>query len=155
MVIGSAASAATLVWFGLSGSFTMALAARCVAGLLNATIVAWKSSIGESCDAMEQGRVSDRITARHSTAQLAGVAAVFSSSARSNSGGLGMSGLAAAADAACVVLAGTVTQVLSYMSLAWGIGCVVGPSLGGLLSDPCTHFPSLPGCAPGGLLQAR
>lgn len=58
MVLGSAASSVTLLLFGLAGSFSTAAAARVVAGLLNGIIVAWKSSIGESCDALEQGRVS-------------------------------------------------------------------------------------------------
>jgi len=60
MVLGSAASSVTLLCFGLSGRFSTAVAARVVAGLLNGIIVAWKCSIGESCDALEQGRVSGR-----------------------------------------------------------------------------------------------
>jgi hypothetical protein len=58
MVLGSTASSATLLWFGLSGGFAGAASARVVAGLLNGIIVAWKCSIGESCQALEQGRVS-------------------------------------------------------------------------------------------------
>lgn len=57
MVLGSAASAVTLLWFGLSGGFAGAAAARVVAGLLNGIIVSWKCSIGESCTPLEQGRV--------------------------------------------------------------------------------------------------
>jgi hypothetical protein len=57
MVLGSGASTATLLWFGLSGAFPGAAAARVVAGLLNGIIVSWKCSIGESCEPLEQGRV--------------------------------------------------------------------------------------------------
>jgi hypothetical protein len=57
MVLGSGASTATLLWFGLSGGFPAAAAARVVAGLLNGIIVSWKCSIGESCEPLEQGRV--------------------------------------------------------------------------------------------------
>jgi hypothetical protein len=58
MVLGSFASSITLLWFGLSGSFTGAVSARVAAGLLNGIIVAWKCCIGESCTPLEQGRVS-------------------------------------------------------------------------------------------------
>lgn len=57
MVLGSAASSVTLLWFGLSDSFSAAVVCRVVAGLFNGIIVAWKCSIGESCDILEQGRV--------------------------------------------------------------------------------------------------
>lgn len=59
MVLGSAASAATLLLFGLSGSYAGAASARVVAGLLNGIIVSWKCSIGESCQSLEQGRVRE------------------------------------------------------------------------------------------------
>jgi hypothetical protein len=39
MVLGSAASTAGLLWFGLAGSYTSAAASRAVAGLLNGIIV--------------------------------------------------------------------------------------------------------------------
>jgi predicted MFS family arabinose efflux permease len=41
MVLGSGASAVTLLWFGLSGSYAGAATARVVAGLLNGIIVSW------------------------------------------------------------------------------------------------------------------
>jgi hypothetical protein len=46
-------------------------------------------------------------------------------------------------------------QVMSYMSLAWGLGCIAGPSIGGLLSQPCNSWPGMAGCSDGGLLRAR
>jgi len=49
-----------------------------------------------------------------------------------------------------------VLQILSYMSLSWGIGCILGPSIGGVASMPCSTWGKhLPGCQPGGLLQTR
>jgi hypothetical protein len=39
MVLGSAASTAGLLWFGMAGSYTSAAASRAVAGLLNGIIV--------------------------------------------------------------------------------------------------------------------
>jgi hypothetical protein len=56
MVIGSGVTAVCLVWFGLSGSYAGACAARVVAGLLNGIICAWKCMIGESCDDLTQVR---------------------------------------------------------------------------------------------------
>jgi MFS family permease len=46
-------------------------------------------------------------------------------------------------------------QVMSYMSLAWGLGCIAGPSIGGLLSQPCNSWPEMVGCSDGGLFRAR
>ncbi|GBF96387.1 MFS general substrate transporter [Raphidocelis subcapitata] len=101
MVIGSAATTACLVWFGLAGDYSTAVAARAAAGLLNGIIAAWKSAIGESADARGQARA------------------------------------------------------LGLMSLSWGVGCVVGPAVGGAFSQPCGAWPGAPLCGEGGLLRLR
>lgn len=49
MVIGSAVTTVCLVWFGLSGSYRGACAARVVAGLCNSIICAWKCIIADRC----------------------------------------------------------------------------------------------------------
>lgn len=101
MLLGSAASAAGLLWFGAAGSYASAAASRAAAGLLNGIIVAWKCMIGESCDPLTQGRA------------------------------------------------------MSYMSLAWGLGCIAGPTIGGLLAQPCASWPGMAGCSTNGLLRVR
>ncbi|KAI8462328.1 MAG: hypothetical protein J3K34DRAFT_462986 [Monoraphidium minutum] len=101
MVIGTAVSAAALVWFGLAGSYAGAAAARAAAGLLNGVLCAWKCIIGESCDSLLQGKV------------------------------------------------------MAMMSLSWGLGCVAGPLIGGLLSQPCEAWPGAPLCGEGGALRHR
>ncbi|WIA44282.1 hypothetical protein OEZ86_007089 [Tetradesmus obliquus] len=101
MLLGSAASAAGLLWFGAAGSYASAAASRAAAGLLNGIIVAWKCMIGESCDPLTQGRA------------------------------------------------------MSYMSLAWGLGCIAGPTIGGLLAQPCASWPGMAGCSTDGLLRVR
>eukprot|EP01023_Acetabularia_acetabulum_P037144 TRINITY_DN3516_c0_g2_i1.p1 TRINITY_DN3516_c0_g2~~TRINITY_DN3516_c0_g2_i1.p1 ORF type:complete len:587 (-),score=47.04 TRINITY_DN3516_c0_g2_i1:1229-2863(-) len=49
------------------------------------------------------------------------------------------------------------TVVLGVLSFGWGMGCIVGPSFGGLLSEPCnTSFgESLGGCGEGGILRRQ
>jgi MFS family permease len=125
MVAGSAASASTLVWFGLSASYGSAVAARAVAGLCNGIIVSWKCAIGESCQALEQGRVSARRCAGARACASPGGAASLPTRA-----------VCCAAPRPCRIT----RQVLSLMSLAWGVGCVVGPTLGGITSTPCKHM---------------
>ena len=44
---------------------------------------------------------------------------------------------------------------MAYLSLAWGLGTISGPSLGGLLSFPCDKIPHMPLCQPGQLLNVR
>ncbi|KAK9796255.1 hypothetical protein WJX73_006157 [Symbiochloris irregularis] len=44
---------------------------------------------------------------------------------------------------------------MAYLSLAWGLGTIAGPSLGGLLSLPCEKINHMPLCGPGQLLSAR
>eukprot|EP01025_Chloroclados_australasicus_P020037 TRINITY_DN2106_c0_g1_i14.p1 TRINITY_DN2106_c0_g1~~TRINITY_DN2106_c0_g1_i14.p1 ORF type:complete len:492 (+),score=61.13 TRINITY_DN2106_c0_g1_i14:227-1702(+) len=45
------------------------------------------------------------------------------------------------------------TMVMGVMSFGWGMGCIVGPSVGGLLSEPCERFGNhLAGCGDGGFL---
>jgi MFS family permease len=46
-------------------------------------------------------------------------------------------------------------KVMSYMSLAWGLGCIAGPTIGGLLAQPCNTWPGMVGCSAGGLLLLR
>ncbi|KAG2501487.1 hypothetical protein HYH03_001264 [Edaphochlamys debaryana] len=49
-------------------------------------------------------------------------------------------------------------KLFGYMSLAWGLGCIAGPALGGMFSRPCREggrMTSLPGCGPGGLFRGR
>lgn len=73
----------------------------CLLLLLCRLCSAWKCMVGESCDALAQGRV------------------------------------------------------MAAMSLSWGLGCVAGPTIGGLLAQPCSSWQHMPGCRAGGLLQAR
>ena len=45
---------------------------------------------------------------------------------------------------------------LSYLSLSWGLGTIVGPSVGGILSRPCAKFGhDFPLCHSGQLFQIR
>ena len=45
---------------------------------------------------------------------------------------------------------------LSYLSLAWGLGTIVGPAVGGVLSRPCSTFGHrFPLCHSGQLFDAR
>lgn len=45
---------------------------------------------------------------------------------------------------------------LSYLSLSWGLGTILGPSLGGLLSRPCSSFGhDFPLCHSGQLFDSR
>ena len=45
---------------------------------------------------------------------------------------------------------------LSYLSLMWGLGTIMGPTIGGFLARPCSTYGSgFPLCAPGQLLAVR
>lgn len=164
MVLGSAASAVTLLWFGLSGGFAGAAAARVVAGLLNGIIVAWKCSIGESCTPLEQGRVRRAQVAQRVCA-LGGLLAAVAArpGRREGAGRADAASRAAPLQLACLsfphllLVCVCVLQVLSLMSLSWGIGCILGPSIGGVASSPCGHSwaSTLPGCGLHGLLRHR
>ncbi|DBB02074.1 TPA: hypothetical protein ACH3X1_000646 [Trebouxia sp. C0004] len=51
---------------------------------------------------------------------------------------------------------GTQAKALGYLSLAWGLGTILGPLLGGALSAPCKAYGSaFPFCQPGQLFIAR
>ncbi|GLC73711.1 hypothetical protein PLESTF_001411000 [Pleodorina starrii] len=101
VVIGNLVSFVSLLWFGLSGSYGTALAARAFGGFFNGILGAWKCMIGESTDVLLQGKF------------------------------------------------------FGYISLAWGLGCIAGPALGGAFSRPCSRLPRLPLCGEGQLLAAR
>ena len=47
IVLGNAVSFISMLWFGLSGSYTSAMAARAFGGVLNGILGAWKCMIGE------------------------------------------------------------------------------------------------------------
>lgn len=44
---------------------------------------------------------------------------------------------------------------MAVISLGWGMGSVLGPLLGGALSNPCTQWHNFPLCSPGSLLDSR
>lgn len=46
-------------------------------------------------------------------------------------------------------------KMFGYMSLAWGLGTVVGPLIGGSLARPCDRFGSFPMCAEGNVFSSR
>jgi hypothetical protein len=57
-------------------------------------------------------------------------------------------------------------HMMAYMSLAWGVGAILGPAVGGALSQPCAAPGGSGGttsgqgsaagvCGPGGLLLER
>lgn len=46
-------------------------------------------------------------------------------------------------------------KVLAWMTLAWGLGGVTGPFIGGVASQPCARWPHAPLCADGGLFRHR
>ncbi len=50
MLCGTLSTCLALVWFGLSGSYSSAAAARVFGGLFNGIIGAWKCMVGESED---------------------------------------------------------------------------------------------------------
>eukprot|EP00983_Pelagomonas_calceolata_P025085 788865-Pelagomonas_calceolata.AAC.6 len=54
ILIGTAVSLVSLVWFGFSMSFSMAISARIFGGLFNGVLGAWKCIIGESGDSLVQ-----------------------------------------------------------------------------------------------------
>ncbi|GIL70232.1 hypothetical protein Vretifemale_1079 [Volvox reticuliferus] len=101
IVIGNAVSFVSMLWFGLSGNYGTAAAARVFGGFFNGILGAWKCMIGESTDVLLQGKF------------------------------------------------------FGYMSLAWGLGCIAGPALGGAFSRPCSRLPHLTMCGEGQLLRAR
>ncbi|GLI58932.1 hypothetical protein VaNZ11_000718 [Volvox africanus] len=101
IVLGNAVSFVSMLWFGMSGSYANALAARAFGGFFNGILGAWKCMIGESTDVLLQGKF------------------------------------------------------FGYMSLAWGLGCIAGPALGGAFSRPCSRLPYLTLCGDGQLLRAR
>jgi hypothetical protein len=170
MVVGAGASTACLVWFGLAGGYASAAAARGAAGLLNGIICSWKCIIGESCDALLQARRGPR-------------GRVFGGAGDAGQGRASGRGCGCAGAVGCrgrlrgepqTILKTTPRspprpsrphphptpdpqgRVMSYMSLSWGVGCVVGPALGGLLSQPCARWAGgLAVCGDGGLLAAR
>ncbi len=48
-------------------------------------------------------------------------------------------------------------QAMSYLNLAWGLGTILGPVIGGYFAYPCENIFS-PGsflCTPGGVMQTR
>lgn len=47
--------------------------------------------------------------------------------------------------------------MFGYMSLAWGLGAIAGPLLGGALSHPCENLPraSIAWCGEGQLMHSR
>eukprot|EP00200_Dunaliella_tertiolecta_P013041 CAMPEP_0202392632 /NCGR_PEP_ID=MMETSP1127-20130417/92481_1 /ASSEMBLY_ACC=CAM_ASM_000462 /TAXON_ID=3047 /ORGANISM="Dunaliella tertiolecta, Strain CCMP1320" /LENGTH=773 /DNA_ID=CAMNT_0048995161 /DNA_START=24 /DNA_END=2345 /DNA_ORIENTATION=- len=101
ILIGTAVSLVSLVWFGFSMSFSMAISARIFGGLFNGVLGAWKCIIGESGDSLVQGKM------------------------------------------------------FSNMSLAWGLGAVFGPLIGGALAQPCSNVAHMPLCEPGELFFER
>lgn len=46
-------------------------------------------------------------------------------------------------------------QMFGYMSLAWGMGTIMGPALGGALAQHCGKWPGAPLCGPGQLFAVR
>lgn len=47
-------------------------------------------------------------------------------------------------------------KAMGYMTAGWGVGTIAGPTIGGLLANPCDSFASsLPACEPGSWLQER
>ncbi|KAG2445989.1 hypothetical protein HXX76_000592 [Chlamydomonas incerta] len=101
IALGNAVSFISILWFGLSGSYASAMAARAFGGFLNGILGAWKCMIGESTDTLLQGKF------------------------------------------------------FGYMSLAWGLGCIAGPAMGGAFSRPCNRAPHMPGCGEHGLFRVR
>ncbi|PNG99489.1 Protein ZINC INDUCED FACILITATOR-LIKE 1, partial [Tetrabaena socialis] len=100
IVVGNVVSFISILWFGLSGSYAAALAARVFGGFFNGILGAWKCMIGESTEVLLQGKF------------------------------------------------------FGYMSLAWGLGCIAGPAVGGAFARPCARM-VLPLCGRGELLADR
>ena len=46
-------------------------------------------------------------------------------------------------------------RALAIFTLGWGFGSIVGPLLGGLLSEPCDKIDSFPLCGPNQLFRLR
>ncbi len=55
-------------------------------------------------------------------------------------------------ESTAVLLQGT---FFGYMSLAWGLGCIAGPALGGVFARPCERHAGMWLCGQGQLLQER
>ncbi|BDA43547.1 Uncharacterized membrane protein YCR023C at N-terminal half [Coccomyxa sp. Obi] len=49
----------------------------------------------------------------------------------------------------------TLPRALGYLGLAWGMGSMMGPMIGGALSYPCTIFSHFPLCEEGALFDRR
>jgi MFS family permease len=107
IVFGNISCVAGVLAFGVSGTYAAAVAARAVAGLLNAMIGATKAVIGDVLEPGEQAKA------------------------------------------------------MGYISLAWGVGTMVGPTMGGFLARPCTpegvlgSFGGEGVCGPGALLRRK
>ncbi|ORX95889.1 MFS general substrate transporter [Basidiobolus meristosporus CBS 931.73] len=89
ILIGMLGNFVGCILLGLSKSYSFAIFARCVSGLLNGNIGVVKTVIGELTDHTNQ------------------------------------------------------SKGFSLLSLTWGVGVIVGPSIAGLLSNPAEQFPSL------------
>jgi len=46
-------------------------------------------------------------------------------------------------------------QALLYLSISWGVGTTIGPTIGGVLSEPCGKFRGMPLCGEGELFERR
>ena len=47
-------------------------------------------------------------------------------------------------------------KVMGYMTAGWGVGTIAGPTIGGLLANPCDSFASGTAlCVPGSWLTVR
>jgi MFS family permease len=83
LLLGLLGSCVTLLWFGFARSFTEALLARFLCGVLNGNVAITKIYVGEVCNTSK-----------------------------------------------------TQARGFSWLSMTWGLGNLVAPALGGILSDP-------------------
>eukprot|EP01102_Stenamoeba_stenopodia_P019644 TRINITY_DN7465_c0_g6_i1.p1 TRINITY_DN7465_c0_g6~~TRINITY_DN7465_c0_g6_i1.p1 ORF type:complete len:609 (-),score=118.27 TRINITY_DN7465_c0_g6_i1:52-1878(-) len=89
LLIGLSGTLISMLWFGLSSTFTSAICARAFGGLLNSNFAIGKAVMSDLTDSTNKARG------------------------------------------------------FAYIGMMWGMGTVLGPLLGGLLSAPVQHFPGL------------
>ncbi|KAI9218501.1 major facilitator superfamily domain-containing protein [Blastocladiella britannica] len=89
LLVGLLGNTLSMVAFGMSSSFPMAIACRLICGMLNGNLGVAKCVLGELCDDSNQDRG------------------------------------------------------FALFGIAWGIGGIVGPMIGGLLADPAHQYPNL------------
>lgn len=138
LVIGNLSSVASVLWFGLSGSYWQAVTSRAVGGALNAIILAEKAMIGALVSGpnnLSRHCCSLHAIALYGPAQLYCLTCPLAARVQCHDAPpcchptLAGEGLPDRASQA---------KAFGVMSLCWGLGSLAGPIIGGSLAAPCS-----------------